>query len=165
MLPDGIALILFKISGYFVFGFYYLSQFINYVVYESADYLVFLFTSMAVLDSQVTSRFLCESHFDCQAMWSPSLETWSIDYGFLTTILFVYFFVLLATLTYSARHIVGYFSVFVINYMLFLQFIAFPVGNFVGASSATKLILAGSILFVLSKLIFHLLLRVKNNVR
>lgn len=165
MLPDGVALILFKISGYFVFGFYYLSQFINYVIYESGNFFVFLFTSMAVLDSQVTSRFLCESHFDCQAMWSPSLETWSIDYGFLTTILLIYFFVLLATLTYSARHIVGYFSVFVINYTIFLQFIAFPVGNFVGTSSATKLILLGSILFVFSKLIFHLLSRVKNNVR
>ncbi|MEL4242478.1 hypothetical protein [Shewanella xiamenensis] len=165
MLPDGIALILFKISGYFVFGFYYLSQFINYVIYESGDFFVFLFTSMAVLDSQVTSRFLCESHFDCQAMWSPSLETWSIDYGFLTTILLIYFFVLLATLTYRARHVVGYFSVFVINYTIFLQFIAFPVGNFVGTSSATKLILLGSILFVFSKLIFHLLSRVKNNAR
>lgn len=165
ILPDGVAIILFKLSGYFVFGFYYLSQFINYVVYESGNFLVFFLTSLAFFDSSATSRFLCKSHFDCQAMWSPSLETWSIDYGLFFIILIIYFFVLLATLAYKAKHVLGCFSVFVINYTLFLQFVSFPVGNFVGTSSATRLILFGSILFILTKLVLHFIFRDKNNLR
>lgn len=149
-LPLFIDALLFKLSGYFSFGFYYLTQFVDSTMLDF-DIISHSILSSSGYGFELRPRFLCSTSFDCQALWSPSLETWIINYGLLHSLLIIFIMSVMAGLIFKRLIHRRSFPLFVLCYIFFLQVISFPVGHFVDSSSANKLAVIFSLSIVIVK--------------
>lgn len=144
--PASFGLLLYKLSGYFTFGFYYLSVFIS-EYFNSINTMILM--PLNDLQTGRVERGLCSVILDCQTMWAPSLEIWILNLGMVFLFFVVFIFGLFTRIVYiNFLNNTGFVN-FCFLFVIFLQVISFPIGNFLFNSSANVLVLLSSILFIL----------------
>lgn len=147
-----IAMILKRLSGYFVFGFYYISHAFNDVwMNSSKEFLALLLPNgLSLLGiAPSTQDVLCGRIIDCGAMWIPDIVLWIQRFGLILTLLFVFlmgrlFNFLCVQLLGSKLFIYG-----VVLYFITMQMASFQVGNFLSSSSPTQFSIILSIVALL----------------
>lgn len=147
-----ISMILRRLSGYFVFGFYYISHAFNDVwVNSSKEFLALLLPNgLSVLGiAPSTQDVLCGRVIDCGAMWIPDIVLWIQQFGLILTLLFV--FLMGKLFKYLCGQLLGskLFIYGVVLYFITIQMASFQVGNFLSSSSPTQFSIILSIVALL----------------
>jgi hypothetical protein len=131
--------------GYFGFGLWYLIEFLNYMA-ENFD-LKILFPIYNLVENY-SNIGLCEIQLYCGAMWRPSLEMYLTNFGLFTLIVIILhgmIFKLMLNSYYYSKNVVPLLGA----YMIFLSMVALPIGGFVTSSSANKIIIILSALYLI----------------
>jgi len=130
-----LSFIVIMIYSYFGFGFYYISSYINYIWFESGTniflgLLPFGFKSI----NNNSLKYLMNNIVDMGARWHPDIIFIIERFGYLGLLLFCFFLGMFAKCKDKSP------IVYLTNFMIFLQMISLPVGNFISTSSSNKLI-------------------------
>lgn len=153
-----LAMILKRLSGYFVFGFYYLSHCFNDVWMTSKESFCALLTPNGLSIMNIgpdTKSLLCGEVIDCGAMWIPDIVKAIERYGLIATLIVIYFIGVLFR-RISEEYLITKSILFgVALYYITLQMFSFQVGNFLTASSSSIICVALTIGSLVCPTIFH----------
>lgn len=146
-----------SLFGYFSFGFYYTSTVINYFWMNN---MISFFSSMFPYGYKMFVNKNLENDIngviDTEAKWSPDSMVIFFNYGLIGLILFSLILGLLLKLIINKNNKNIYDYIFI--YIIFVQMISLPIGNFVTISSSTKLL----VIFVVSTQVLSFINK-KNN--
>lgn len=146
-ISEPLAVLTLKMSGYFTFGVFYVSAFIESVWFSAPiDFLSWLFPSMIINGENVEFDFLCDSIIDCRAAWVPDSAIFITKYGVVVVSILCYLVGFLCRCLSNST--IGFNDVFRLSivYLMFLGMASLPVGNFLSTSSANVMLLFFSIL-------------------
>ncbi len=142
----------FKLSGYFLFGLFYLSQLINVLWDSSVQVIVSSFFPGMISFIGVDSvGLICRRTIDCGAMWIPDLAVIVVNFGFLGAIALIFLLGFVSRNVLGCIKKYGSFSSIIILYFVFLFMLSLPVGNFISVSSSNVLNLSFAIVLFLYK--------------
>ncbi|EHK9066792.1 TPA: hypothetical protein I7709_19850 [Vibrio vulnificus] len=154
LLP-GLGLLSEKLSGYFLFGIYYLSKLIELHWLKDLMSFILFFIPVGMGESQNVNLY-CQGQVDCGANWIPDMARILFDTGFILYILFCSLVMFFLNSTYR-RVVSGSNSFYDIGslFYLFYFFISLPVGNFITISSANVIIVMFFILLNLLRYVIR----------
>lgn len=136
----GLAVFLYLLSGYFVFGLLYISTFIDFFLYDQgwSSFLSFFPLGYHLNGIDITRVAICDVYLDCGASWTPSVIRWISIFGLVILLM------LLMLLGWIGRVIEdnhqGDFLSFMLVIYVALLIISLPVGNFLFVSSANAVL-------------------------
>lgn len=138
---------LYKLNGYFSFGYLYLSKLI---IYLFSNHIYSIFLPSSFYDESISARFLCEINIlNCAAMWSPSAESYIINFSFLGFFIVLFFYGYWTSILTSTFKQDPHFYIFILIYLNFLILFSLPIGNLFSTSSANLIIYFISIIFLI----------------
>ena len=151
---DSLALLSLKLSGYFTFGIYYTTTYINEYWFESISDFILLFIPFTYyIDPDLSANFLCEKDLKCGASWIPDIITLLMQLGLLLSFTFISFLGKLSFIFTSKILKSHDFIDTAITYNLLLIMVSLPVGNFLTTSSSNKILIVTLIsIYLLRKL-------------
>lgn len=137
-----IAELTLKLSGYFTFGIYYTSVFLNdFWLNGFKQFMMLFFPFASFYDDTVSIKMLCDVTIDCGAAWIPDIVIYIINAGFILIFLASYlvgrFIRGITFVAFSESDVI----IYAILYLAFLSLVSLPVGNFLTISSANVLLL------------------------
>jgi hypothetical protein len=133
-----IAYIVGIMYGYFGHGFYYVANYINNIwFYSVSNFITGMLPSGFVITKGTQINSMVAQIIDVGVKWHPDTVNLINQLGyFFFIILFLILGMISKKISMSYKNSVAYLT----NFMIVLQMISLPVGNFVTASSASKLI-------------------------
>lgn len=155
--PEGAVSILFPalaaistaLFNYFGFGFFYVSKFVSDVWFLTPGiFLAGLVPKGFELSGMGSVAAIMKRTIDVGARWHPDASKFINDFGFLGLVSFCFL------LGFIAARLVNNYSKIdsvrdLLLFLVFLQMVSLPIGNFVIVSSANKLILVFGILWLI----------------
>ena len=148
-----------SLSGYFVFGIYFISLCTNFLWFNSIEgFLAFVLpngvNSFGYADS--SRQYICENEIYCGATWNPDMVIFIDRFGFPLFMIIVWWFgrftsILMKDRSNKKNGVLNY----ILLFFIFLSLFSLPVGNFVFASSA-------NIFSVFFYLIIYMYLKMNN---
>lgn len=150
-----LASLTYKLSGYFTFGIFYTSKFIEeFCIINSFNFTSVFLPFADIHRPDLNSDLMCGVALDCGASWVPDIVTYVLRVGIIFLLLLAFMFglftrYLLRVIVYKKRSM----ELFLL-YFVFLGLVSLPVGNFIVASSANTLSLIVVILAFFCETIF-----------
>ncbi len=135
-----LAMILNRLSGYFVFGFYYISHCFNDIWTTSIDsfYALLIPNGLPIMDiGPNTKSLLCGKVIDCGAMWIPDIVTAIERYGLIATLIAIYFIGVIFRRVCENYLTTKNIFFGVALYYITLQMFSLQIGNFLTSSSSS----------------------------
>ena len=148
-----LAVILYSLYGYFLFGLYYNSVAIVNLWFTSylGFFSIFIPSGIAVSGIESDYRSYVSRFIDLGAMWNPDSSVYIESFGIIITILMIY--------------LIGRFSKkidgsinndvasLILLFFVFYIFVSMPMGNFISSSSANKIVIVLALICFKSKLL------------
>lgn len=132
------SILLFKLNGYFTFGFVYLANLLSYLAEFRPAALV---VPLPLLDSSYAARFLCDNGtLQCAVMWSPSAEWHIVHLSIAGMIVWLMLVGCLSGVLVGLLQRAISFEVLLAIYFNLLIVFSLPTGHFFSTSSANVLI-------------------------
>ncbi len=153
--PEGVVSILFPalasistaLFGYFGFGFFYLSRFISDVWFLTpGSVLAGLVPKGFELSGMGSVAAIMKRTIDMGPRWHPDASVFINDFGFIGLIVFCFLMGFIASR--FAKKATADSAKDLFLFLMFMQMVSLPIGNFVIVSSATKLILVYGVLWL-----------------
>lgn len=166
--PNGLIPLLFPflsfvtllIYGYFGFGFFYMSKFITEVWFSSFENFIAGILPLGFYATEQTSiTTIMKKVVDIGARWHPDTALFIGNFGYLGLLLLC--FLMGASCKYFIKFRSS--SSCFINYIILMQMISLPVGNFISTSSSNKLIVVSLITYWIWKLYVSKIKTIKYN--
>jgi hypothetical protein len=139
MISPGLADLSYKLSGYFVFGFNYMSIFIQYLWLSSFESFVYGFIPGGYDIIGVSAREKVSEYINIGAMWTPDMAVYFLRMGVVILLLLVSWLGGYSKTIFNKIYDDKDFNDIYILYFIFLQMISFPVGNYLTISSSNVL--------------------------
>lgn len=150
ILPPFFSFVTLVIFGYFGFGFFYVSKYVSDVWFSSLEFIIagFLPLGIRAVGMRNVTDYMREM-IDMGAMWHPDVALLINNFGFLGLFFICFFIGALSQYIYKETYNGGNVLIFVSGYVVLLQMLSLPIGNFISTSSANQLIvlLLGTIWF------------------
>ena len=146
-----LGLLLNNISGYFLFGPFFISSAITNIWLSSVSgFLSILFPFGTVLFGLGDSyrKIICENFIDCGAAWVPDSMVLIGNIGIIGYVLVVMFLGFLSSKCYEKTN-VGSLKHSLVLFIIVLVMFSLPIGNFITASSASVLVVVIAIFSLL----------------
>lgn len=135
-----LASLSYKLSGYFTFGLFYTSKFIEkFCVFDTFNFFSVLLPFTDIYRPDLNSDFMCGEVLDCGASWVPDVITYVLRIGFFPLIVLIFS---LGSFTRHLLNLINFRKRFLelsLLYFIILAMISLPVGNFIVSSSANIL--------------------------
>lgn len=151
LLPPFIISIILRIFSYFGFGFFYISIYITEVWLLSINNFLKGFFSLGSYDNGVDNLHdIMKNLIDMGSRWKPDASLIINSIGYLGLLIFCFVIGIFTKYIYNTieKNTVTYLTGFII----LLQMISLPIGNFISTSSASILIVFLLIVFWIKKL-------------
>lgn len=152
-LSPAFAHLSFMFSGYFTFGIFYLTQFVNFWVSNPESFQNLLLPFSDINTPEFSKEFFCTNIIDCGVAWVPDAVNYIILFGVIILFFMVGLVGFVSNVLYRKVRRSFDFLYIVAFYYIFLALIALPVGNFITNSSSNLLMLILSICWVIYRLI------------
>lgn len=152
LLP-GFSRLITVMSGYFAFGFFHTSTFINKIWLSSFETLLLGLIPLGFRYLGITQLNYYMSNFiDLSVCWEPDISTFLYLFGVLGVFILVVFLGhQLKNIEYYINNTVNNTIYYVICYLIFMECFSLPIGNFLVISSSNKLMLIFSIILFLRR--------------
>jgi hypothetical protein len=158
--PDGflpyispqITLITVILFGYFGFGFFYVSKYVSEIWFSSiGNFFAGLFPMGYQIVGQDNVPTTMQNIIDIGVMWHPDVALLINDLGYIGLLIYCFL------IGFITKHISNNKRknpiLYLTSFMVLMQMISLPVGNFVFTSSASKLIVISLVMYWIWKLI------------
>lgn len=135
---DSASTVLYKLNGYFTFGIFFISNFIEQLIDPQSTLSIFDYLlPVNFLFHDSTKYGICNVVIDCGVNWMPDAITYIEILGFLLLFIFIFAVGRLVRFfsTYTAK--ASSFVELAICYYLVILMASLPVGNFVFSSYAS----------------------------
>ena len=137
---NALAMFSFQLSGYFLFGIYYTSKFIEtFWLKNLSNMSVLFFPFQSLMHTELTANFLCNVELDCRACWIPDIIIYVLSLGFLLLFFAVYWLGVFAKFLIKRVLVSCRFLELGLLYYIFIVLISLPFGNLLTTSSANIL--------------------------
>lgn len=134
----GLASLTFKLSGYFNFGYIYMSEYFASMV--AAKPLLFFLPEALTGGDKGTASLCLENVLSCGAMWVPPLELYINQYSFFGTLMLVFGIGIVSSILFKVFCLYrNYLSLILLYFHLLIVF-SLPIGFLFSTSSANTLI-------------------------
>ncbi|WP_122645541.1 hypothetical protein [Enterococcus mediterraneensis] len=150
-----LVILLISVYDYFGFGFFYGAVFLNSVVFTSlSNFLIYLLPFFPKIFNKLSSSEQMRNLIDIGTKWNPDQYVFIANFGIIC--LFIVTFILGIIMRHQRQRFNGVIltSDMLINFLILLQMISFPIGNFIMVSSSSKIIIFGLILYKIYQNIF-----------
>lgn len=143
-----IAMLLLSVYSYFGFGFFYGMVFLNKVFFASfANTMIFTLPLFPKMFNQPSAGELMRNLVDMGARWNPDQYVFIAEFGLI--LLFIVSFIQGLIVRQNKSKYVGTIQAndMLVNFLIILQMLSFPTGNFIIASSSSKIIVFSLIIY------------------
>lgn len=148
----GFSALLVKLSAYFTFPIYYMSVWLESVLFLDFERFLMLSTPMSYFYSDVNVASLCYENVDCGASWSPLIEKLILNLGFLTVVMLVYCLGFTASIILNKGYFLGFYD-YVYLYFVFLFMLSLVVNDFIFSVSSNFIMFSISFFYLLTRFI------------
>lgn len=141
-----LAIILFSLYGYFLFGLYYNSVVITKIWFSSIPgfFSIFIPSGINWFSIDTDYREYLGKYVELGAMWNPDSSIFIDNYGIIFTFIFIFFISRFSSKIYKL--IVNDLSALILLFYIFYIFISMPIGNFISSSSANQIVILISLI-------------------
>lgn len=142
-----VALLVFSLYGYFLFGLYFNSIIINNLWFSSPIGFVSSLTPHGITLFNIDSgyRNFAGKIIDLGAKWNPDSSVLIESFGIILTFIIIYFLGRYSRKIYCEAN--KYVSVLILLFYIFYIMISLPMGNFITSSSANMISILIAIIF------------------
>lgn len=134
-----LALILYSLHDYFLFGLYFNSTILTKLWLTSIDgFFSFLIPNgFFIFGIDEDLRSYANKFIDVSSNWEPDSSVYIISFGVIITLIMVFLLGFFAK--YLSSLVFNNLSALILLYYIFYFFISLPVGNFISVSSASQI--------------------------
>lgn len=141
-----LSLLILNLFGYLGFGLYYIASFIQKVwITSPLNFLAAFFPFGYQLTAGMSTSDIMSETISVGVMWHPDFINVINSFGIVgLVIIFLLLGFICGKLEAKKGNLLGH----MLGYLLLLQMLSFPIGNFIVASSSNKLLLASLVLAI-----------------
>lgn len=149
---EKLSLIFVSIYGYFGFGLFYGSVFLNSIYFSSTkSSLIYSLPLFPILFNEPDIKEKMREFIDLGARWNPDAYVLSSKVGILGLFFLVFLLGILLCQLKQSQSNVSNASDTVLSFFIIIQLLSFPVGNFITSATSSKIIIGMLILYKLFK--------------
>jgi hypothetical protein len=136
-----LAVILYSLYGYFLFGLYFNSVAIVNLWFTSFSgfFSVFIPSGIAIFGIESDYRKYVSRFIDVGAMWHPDSIVYIESFGIILTMIMIYLIGRFSKKIYG--NINNDIASLILLFFVFYIFLSMPMGNFISSSSANKIVI------------------------
>lgn len=136
-----LAVILYSLYGYFLFGLYFNSVAIVNLWFTSYSgfFSVFIPSGIAVFGIDTDYRNYVAKFIDLGAMWNPDSSVYIESLGIIITMILIYLIGRFSKKIYGTIN--NDIASLILLFFIFYIFVSMPMGNFISSSSANKIVI------------------------
>lgn len=136
-----LAVILYSLYGYFLFGLYFNSVAMVNLWFTSFSgfFSVFIPSGITIFGIESDYRTYVSRFIDVGAMWHPDSIIYIESFGIIISIIIIYFIGRFSKRIYGSIN--NDIASLILLFFVFYIFISMPMGNFISSSSANKIVI------------------------
>lgn len=131
-----LAVSIYSLYGYFLFGLHYISIVISQLWFGSIDgfFSIFIPTGISIFNIEPNYRDFVENFIQLGTKWNPDISVYIDSYGIILTFIFIFIIGKYSTKIANKMH--ENIPACILSFYICFGMISLPVGNFITVSSA-----------------------------